>query len=71
LWNFLGAKKLKEVQFAHVGTEPLFDKNRFGEMAATNRGFNVKMFDNVDAAINWLGSGSTKDLSPGRSIAQS
>ena len=30
------------------------DSNRFGEVAATNRGYTIKTFDNEDEAIAWL-----------------
>jgi hypothetical protein len=58
LWKLLLAKNLEEVQLAYVGTDPLMDKDHFGQTVATNRGVNVKTFDNVAAAISWLGTHS-------------
>jgi len=58
LWKFLRAKKMSEVQFAYVGTEPLIAKDGFGQTVAINRGVNVKNFDNIDDALMWLGDGS-------------
>src|SRR3954470_764399 len=43
------------MQFAYVLKEPLLDKGRFGETVAVNRGLNVLAFDNVEAALHWLG----------------
>lgn len=30
------------------------DQNQFGELVARNRGVNVKVFDDADAALTWL-----------------
>lgn len=42
-------------QFAYVLREPVLDPQRFGETVAVNRGMRVKVFDNVEDALNWLG----------------
>ena len=39
---------------AYVGTEPLFDHDRFGQTVATNRGAHIKSVENVDDALSWL-----------------
>jgi len=44
------------IKLACVAREPLLDKERFGEIVATNRGANVKMFDDEKDALNWLRS---------------
>jgi len=41
-------------QFAYVLQEPVLDPERFGETVAANRGMNVKAFDNLEAAVEWL-----------------
>lgn len=41
-------------QFAYVLEEPMLDRGRLGETVARNRGMNVKVFDNVDEAVEWL-----------------
>lgn len=42
-------------QFAYVLLEPVLDPLRLGETVAVNRGMNVKAFDNLDEAVEWLG----------------
>ena len=42
-------------QFAYVLHEPVLDPLRLGETVATNRGMNVKAFDNYAEAVQWLG----------------
>jgi CheY-like chemotaxis protein len=42
-------------QFAYVLEEPVLDPLRFGETVAVNRGMNVKTFDNLEDALQWLG----------------
>jgi len=42
-------------QFAYVLTEPVLDPRRFGETVAVNRGLNIKAFDNLEEAVQWLG----------------
>jgi hypothetical protein len=41
-------------QFAYVLSEPVLDPQRLGETVAVNRGVNVKVFDNVPDALQWL-----------------
>jgi len=40
--------------FAYVLTPAVLDPHRFGETVAVNRGMNVKVFDNVEEAYEWL-----------------
>jgi hypothetical protein len=47
-------------QFAYVLHEPVLDPKRFGETVAVNRGMWVKVFDNVEDALEWLGLPSAK-----------
>ena len=42
-------------QFAYVLSEPVLDPLRLGETVAVNRGVNVKAFENVADALEWLG----------------
>ena len=42
-------------QFAYVLREPVLDPQRFGETVAVNRGMRIKVFDNLEEALNWLG----------------
>jgi hypothetical protein len=42
--------------FAYVLHEPVPDPMRFGETVALNRGMNLKVFDDFDLAIGWLGA---------------
>ena len=44
-------------QFAYVLREPVLDPQRFGETVAVNRGMRVKVFDDLEDALNWLGEG--------------
>ena len=41
-------------KFAYVLSKPVLDEGRLGEMVATNRGLNVKAFDDMGRAIEWL-----------------
>ncbi|MBC7900612.1 MAG: hypothetical protein H7070_11240 [Saprospiraceae bacterium] len=41
-------------QFAYALHEPVLDPLRLGETVAVNRGMNIKVFDNLDEAANWL-----------------
>lgn len=43
-------------QFAYVIKEPLRDVERFGETVAVNRGMNVRTFETLEEAFEWLGS---------------
>jgi hypothetical protein len=42
------------VRLAVLGNEPIIDPNRFGEIVATNRGANVKVFTDDPMALEWL-----------------
>ena len=41
-------------QFAYVIHEPLRDQGRYGETVAVNRGMNVKTFETLEEASEWL-----------------
>ena len=41
-------------QFAYVIHDPMRDPKRFGENVAVNRGIDVKSFENMNAALEWL-----------------
>ena len=41
--------------FAYVLREPVLDPEKFGETVAVNRGMRVKVFDNPEEALEWLG----------------
>ena len=41
-------------RFAYVMHEPLRDPTRLGETIAVNRGMNVKSFETLEDAIEWL-----------------
>jgi hypothetical protein len=43
-----------KLRLAVVGHEPLIDPQRFGEDVAVNRGVNVRVFTDFDAAHAWL-----------------
>jgi hypothetical protein len=45
----------RSTQFGYVLDEPVLDTRRFGETVAVNRGMVVKTFDNLQAALGWLG----------------
>lgn len=42
-------------RFSYVLRSPVIDPQRLGETVAINRGMNVKAFDDLDEALNWLG----------------
>jgi hypothetical protein len=42
-------------RFAYVLHEPLRDPGKFGETVAVNRGMNIKVFENLEDAFEWLG----------------
>jgi hypothetical protein len=50
--------------FAYVLIEPVLDPERFGETVAVNRGMRIKVFDNPEEALEWLGIPSANK--PGR-----
>ena len=41
-------------KFAYVIEEPLRDPHRFGETIAVNRGMNVRVFERLEEAFEWL-----------------
>ena len=43
-----------DLSFAYAMAEPTLDPRRLGETSARNRGMNVRAFDNLDAALDWL-----------------
>lgn len=45
----------RTTQFAYVLEEPVLDPQRFGETVAVNRGMFVKVCDNLEDAVGWLG----------------
>ena len=44
-------------KFAYVLKEPVLDPNKFGETVALNRCMRLKVFDDLEEAITWLGPG--------------
>lgn len=47
-------RQVRRVRLAILGDEPIIDPNRFGEIVATNRGANLKVFTNEQMALDWL-----------------
>ena len=45
---------VKDPEFAYVLLPPALDRGRLGETVAVNRGMNVKAFQNVHEAVQWL-----------------
>ena len=43
-----------KIKIAVVGKTPLIHKDRFGELVGTNRGANLKGFNDIDEAKSWL-----------------
>ena len=59
--NYIAAHRIpRAVQFAYVLQEPVLDPQRFGEMVAANRGMWIKVFDNLEDAVSWLGMAPTR-----------
>lgn len=52
--GYTAANTLMVIPAAVVGSEPLIDPNRLGEMVARNRGVNVKVFTEYAEAEQWL-----------------
>ena len=50
----------RATQFAYVLEAPVLDLHRFGETVAVNRGMYVKVFDNLQDALEWIGIAPTK-----------
>jgi len=49
-------------QFAYVLREPIFDRAKFGEGVAVNRGMWVKTFENPEEALHWLGMAPAPEM---------
>ena len=47
-------------RFSYVLEEPVLDPHRLGETVAVNRGMNVRVFDNINDALAWLGVASAE-----------
>jgi len=54
-----------DIRLAYVGKAPIIDPGRFGETVAVNRGVNVRVFDCVDGAVQWLESDSANRVAGG------
>ncbi len=48
-----GRGKISKI--AVLGNEPVVDKDRFGEIVATNRGLNLRVVTDMQEALHWLG----------------
>jgi len=44
----------KKLTFAYVIYEPVHDPQRYGETVAVNGGMDVKAFEDIDEAVEWL-----------------
>ena len=44
----------RSTRFVYVGTEPLIDKQHFGETVAVNRGIIAKVTNSMEGALRWL-----------------
>ena len=53
--RFTKSGLVRAPQFAYVLHKPVLDPGRFGETVAVNRGMWVKVFDDLDDALGWLG----------------
>ena len=42
------------IAFAVVGNEPMIDPKRFAETVGKNRGANVRVFTDIDEAVDWI-----------------
>jgi len=47
-------RHMPRIRLAILGAEPIIDPHRFGEIVATNRGANVKVFTDPQLALDWL-----------------
>jgi len=47
------------ILFAYALKEPVFNPKKFGETVAVNRGMLIRMFDNLEEALQWLATPST------------
>ena len=53
------------IAFAYVLREPVLDPEKFGETVAVNRGMFIKVFDNLEEALQWLAIPSANKPNPG------
>jgi hypothetical protein len=53
--EYVTSGSLPPLQLAYVASYPILDPNRFGETVALNRGVTVKVTDNFQEAMTWLG----------------
>jgi len=47
-------RQIPRVRLAVLGDEPMIHPHRFGEIVATNRGANVRVFTDEQMALDWL-----------------
>ena len=53
--SLIAKSRLRQApQFAYVLHEPLRDPGRYGEKVAVNRGMNIKVFETLEEAVEWL-----------------
>lgn len=68
LYGEFAAEKVKTLRmeniliprFAYILIPPVLDPRRLGEDVAVNRGMAVKVFENLNSALEWLGIDSGK-----------
>ena len=63
--SFIARCRMRQApQFAYVLHEPLRDPGRYGEKVAVSRGMNIKVFESLEEAVEWLGlaPGNKPDL---------
>ena len=47
--------RMRRPQLAYVAIKPLMNKAHFAQLVATNRGANMRSFENMEDALRWLG----------------
>ena len=47
-------RQVPRIRLAVIGSEPIVHPQRFGEIVATNRGANVRVFTDEQLALDWL-----------------
>ena len=50
----LHLRQVPRVRLAILGDEPMIHPHRFGEIVATNRGANIRVFTDEQMAFDWL-----------------
>jgi hypothetical protein len=55
----------RATQFAYVLEDPVLDPQRFGETIAVNRFMRMKVFDDIEDALGWLGITPAKNPDAG------